>query len=1464
MRTALKLLSVILLAWLAVALHTATPARAQWPFSGDAIRGWLADRLAAWLSTDQIKVEFDGVTGALTSGLRVATIRLSDRTGTWLTVHDAVLDIIGRELLHRRVVVEQLSAAALRLDRTPEIEPLPSSAPPGTGFSLPDLPFAIEVRRLNIDEVHVAPEVAGHPITATLTGNAQLAGGRADAEFRLRRVDDSPGHAAFVLHLDPPDALNLNVDIVEPTGRLLQHTLGHGAPIPLALSVQGSGPVDGWTGDFRADAGDLVHVEGTIGIAHRDRLRVALDGRAHVATAAVPQSAMPLVRQPVEFATALTFGSDAIELEHLRVAAGPIAAQGEGRINTNDGTVAADVRLAAADLAPFAAGLDAPLAGSAELVVTVAGPLSNPAVRGAASGRALQWAAIAIAELTADVDLGLTPDHWQARGHGTVVGLTIADAPEGLTLPDRLTLALNGSLARDLDAITLEHAQLSGGGLELIATGRVADLGGTATATGTIELSAPDLSAVALLGPSPLRGSARLSADVTYAVANGIEATIRGATQRLATGMPVIDALVGAQPSLTARAIRQPNGVLVIPALELRAAHATLSGDAQLSPDLSHVQAQAKLTVPTLAPLANAVNGRMAGSIAAEASFDGALDAPAANGRLMASNLDLAGVRLDRLSADITMANATRPDGTVQARFATGAFDGRLAARFDQPAPHTLSLRNLTLAAPGTQIEGAVRLAFDAPRITGRLTGRITDLEPWSKVVGVPLAGKTDLHVAFAGTARQRLEVMANATDIRIGSADDAVAMHGLRLTARLDDLFGRPTGQGTAEILDAVGPSFRAEGLHLDVTSTRPGAFAFTGAANGALSPAAASIPFRVAVAGESAFATDVQRLRLDRFDGNLGAYDLALREILTIVREPARLTVDGLSFGIGPGAIAGSAAVGARRIDIRLSARDIPLDLAGAFTATRSIAGRFAAELDMSGTADDPRGQLAVHVRDLRLEDSHTPTPPLSVDVESILQNSRVDANGTIGGPDGTTVALAASLPLRLEPATLTAHVPRDAPIRVSLRGNGQLESWSDVLPLGEDRIAGRFDLDVAIAGTLAHPTANGQLAVRDGRYVNFVSGTELHTIDLALTGDGQRFVLQRLAATDGAQGQLAANGFLDLSASPAPRAEIAAHFANFLAVRRDDATVTADGTLQIAGTLDTPRLAGEIRVTHAELRQPERLPPEVVDLDVVVVNSRTGTVDAAPTEQGDAGLPLDLDLDVTAPNRVFIRGRGLDSEWRGDLTVTGTTQKPRIAGLLEVVRGDFSLLGETFRLTRGTIRFSGDETVDPQIDVVAEHQAAEITAQMEITGTVSNPSLRLTSVPELPQDEILARVLFKRRVGEITPLQGLQLAQAAATLAGRGPGIVGRLRSATGLDRLEITTETTPTQTGGERTTPIVRGGRYIAEGVYVGVQQGTRPGTTRTQVEIELTPSISVETSVGIDATGGVGLNWRWDY
>src|SRR5206468_8002602 len=220
------------------------------------------------------------------------------------------------------------------------------------------------------------------------------------------------------------------------------------------------------------------------------------------------------------------------------------------------------------------------------------------------------------------------------------------------------------------------------------------------------------------------------------------------------------------------------------------------------------------------------------------------------------------------------------------------------------------------------------------------------------------------------------------------------------------------------------------------------------------------------------------------------------------------------------------------------------------------------------------------------------------------------------------------------------------------------------------------------------------------------------------------------------------------------------------------------------------------------------------------------------------------------------------------------TGTSAEPIVVGTLEVVRGVFSFLGKTFSLTRGAIHFDGGPKIDPTLDILAEASSADVTATVTIGGTASAPTVKIGSVPEMPQDEVLARILFGKSVGQITPAQGLQLAAAAASLAGGGPGLLDKVRSALGLDRFDFGSGTTSNNAAGNASSNpatrsrvggvAVEAGKYIAEGVYVGVDQGVGTGTSKGKVEIEIAPNLSVETDIGVSGGNGLGLNWRMDY
>jgi translocation and assembly module TamB len=202
-----------------------------------------------------------------------------------------------------------------------------------------------------------------------------------------------------------------------------------------------------------------------------------------------------------------------------------------------------------------------------------------------------------------------------------------------------------------------------------------------------------------------------------------------------------------------------------------------------------------------------------------------------------------------------------------------------------------------------------------------------------------------------------------------------------------------------------------------------------------------------------------------------------------------------------------------------------------------------------------------------------------------------------------------------------------------------------------------------------------------------------------------------------------------------------------------------------------------------------------------------------------------------------------------------VTGEAANPLVLGDVTFRRGFVDFLGQRFTIREGRIEFDGARPPVPAIDLTAAAQAPELEALLRVQGRADDVELELTSVPPVPQDEVLAQLLFRRDTSQISPFQALRLANAVAVLEGGGVDAIGRLRELTGFDTLDIGGETAET-TG-------VSAGKYIADNVFVEVGQGIGAESGRARVEIELTPHISAVTEV-TGARSGARVEWRFDY
>ena len=91
----------------------------------------------------------------------------------------------------------------------------------------------------------------------------------------------------------------------------------------------------------------------------------------------------------------------------------------------------------------------------------------------------------------------------------------------------------------------------------------------------------------------------------------------------------------------------------------------------------------------------------------------------------------------------------------------------------------------------------------------------------------------------------------------------------------------------------------------------------------------------------------------------------------------------------------------------------------------------------------------------------------------------------------------------------------------------------------------------------------------------------------------------------------------------------------------------------------------------------------------------------------------------------------------------------------------------------------------------------------------GRSFSPSITFTSTPTLPQEELLARLLFGTSVLELSAAEAIQLSSAVAGLQNGGLDPINAIRKAVGLDRLRFVSANAATGQG-----------TGIAVGKYIG--------------------------------------------
>ena len=434
--------------------------------------------------------------------------------------------------------------------------------------------------------------------------------------------------------------------------------------------------------------------------------------------------------------------------------------------------------------------------------------------------------------------------------------------------------------------------------------------------------------------------------------------------------------------------------------------------------------------------------------------------------------------------------------------------------------------------------------------------------------------------------------------------------------------------------------------------------------------------------------------------------------------------------------------------------------------------------------------------------------------------------------------------------------------APLSGGLRYNGPADTLFSLAALPDQSLTGPIGVAADFTGRVQQPQLRGIVRANSLTYENEQYGTRLTTMRLRGSFTGDRLQVEELTARAG-EGTIRGEGFVSLSSAQGFPVQLALDLDKARLAQGNDLAATATGQLRIINSAAQGAvISGTISLPETRYRIVRQGSARVAKLTGVRRKPALGRARITGDPEPISGVPSNwkLDVKVVADNQIYVSGMGLDSEWAADIRITGTTGNPRITGGINLVRGTLGFAGRSFDLEEGRLRFNGGSATNPELNLRASGEAGDVTVNIVVSGTGENPDIAFSSTPSLPQDEVMARILFGNSIGELTPIQAVQLAASLNSLRGGSGGLnpLGVLQSASGIDRLRILGADEET---GRGTSLAV--GQYISNDVYVEIITDTR-GFTATQIEISLSKALSVLSQVGSFGGSNVNVQYRKDY
>lgn len=1410
--------------------------------TAEAQKDWFVGFVEGQLSTPERQIRISNIDGVLSSTASIREVTISDEDGVWLRVNNAAIDWDQGALFTGRLLVRSLTAENIEYLRNavpsgeakPDL-PAPEAAPP----AIPDFPVAIQLDKLSVPKVTFGENVFGLGSEISVDGSFRLEGGSLDTALSIVRLDGPGGKLdVAVVYKKAEGTVDLGVTLTEPPNGILANLLNIEGKPEMALALNGTGPVGDLKTTMRLDAGGKRALEGLATIVQKpEGFAVDADLGGPIGMLVAPAYQAFFGAETSLKASALVRSAGGVEISGLKLSGGQLGLEASAA-TTADGFLSR-LDLAATIADPAGKRVILPVPGAA---TTIDSATLQVDFGGAGS---TDWSADLVAKGFANGGLqardltlrgdGIASNLEDPAGRrltfnadGMVSGIVSDDADVQAALGDSAGLGLAGLWSAG-EPVQLAQFRLVGKALTLAAAGKIDDN----VFDGTLAIETSSIAPFSGVAGRDLDGAMKLTATGTVSpLIGGFNLRLDGTAQNLALSEPALDQVLEGTVKLSGRVARTEQG-LEAEAFRIANDNVQIAADGSFATGAADFSFSAALA--DLALVSDQAKGALTLSGTARGQGAIALDVAA-----KVPSGALAGKSLSDAAFGFT--GTLAEDGTLTGQLAGDAFLDRFRVALGGDVAVDAKIRRLTglrFEAGPTLVTGDVVQDADG-LLTGELKLASPNVTTAAALLLLDATGSADASITLTPAAgKQNAEIVGSignlvTAEIEVGAAD---------IRASVSDLFGVPAIDGTIN-----GRAIAAGGITIE---TLDGRAARNGNATAFDLSAGLANRTDVALAGSFAPLDKGYRLALDKAVLTQGQLRAQLARPTALAISGDTVNLDAVQLDVGGGRITATGSAGAR-LDIALDVSALPLSVANAIAPDLALAGTLDGSGRVTGAASDPSASFTISgsgVSAAAIKDFGVTPMQFSARGNFAKQTVTLES-ASAQGAGGLQLSASGRVPLN------------GRGLAVEVQGSAPLALGNRFVADRGGQLSGTANLNARVTGSLSAPQFTGTVSTSGSGYIDPVLSLRLVDINGRASLDGDRIDIDGLTAGLATGGSVSVGGSVGLGAGNPADIAVRLNSARYADGNMFVATVSGD--LALRGRLDaSPTLSGNVMIEKADITIPDSLGAAGTIIDakhdnapgpvLVTLKRAAVTPSGAPMPQRRPSV-VQLDVNVSAPNQIFIRGRGLDAEVGGSVRLTGSVNDIRPVGGFQLNRGRLAILGQRVTFEEGSVTLVGD--LDPFLDFTARTEGDGITVFVNVTGRVSELDIGFSSNPVLPEDEVLSRLLFQRSMGELTPIQLAKLAGAAAELAGGGGGsLVDSLRAKAGLDDLDVVTN--------EDGSLAVQAGAYLQDNIYLGVQAGA-DGNSRVTVNLDITDDIRAKVSTGTDGDSSFGVFYESDY